>query len=86
MYSALISGLDPALPLYYSTHLNSRLSRNDAKFVDVIHTNALIQGQLAPCGDVDFYVNGGLAQPGCHNSSSACIYNIKRMIRWRFLK
>lgn len=64
-----ITGLDPALPLYYSTHLNSRLSRNDAKFVDVIHTNALIQGQLAPCGDVDFYVNGGLAQPGCHNSS-----------------
>ncbi|CAH1724056.1 unnamed protein product [Aphis gossypii] len=65
-----ITGLDPALPLYYSTHLNSRLSRNDAKFVDVIHTNALIQGQLAPCGDVDFYVNGGLAQPGCHNSSA----------------
>ncbi|XP_060834375.1 pancreatic lipase-related protein 2-like isoform X2 [Rhopalosiphum padi] len=65
-----ITGLDPALPLFYSTHLNSRLNRNDAEFVDVIHTNAMIQGQLAPCGDVDFYVNGGLAQPGCHNSSN----------------
>jgi len=75
MYSGFLSGLDPALPLFYSSHLNRRLSRNDADFVDVIHTNALIQGQLAPCGDVDFYVNGGLAQPGCHNSSSACTLN-----------
>lgn len=65
----LLTGLDPALPLFYSAHFNRRLSRNDAKFVDVIHTNALVQGQLAPCGDVDFYVNGGLSQPGCNNSS-----------------
>jgi len=79
MYSALLPGLDPALPLFYSTHLNRRLSRNDADFVDVIHTNALIQGQLSPCGDVDFYVNGGLAQPGCHKSSSAYI---EMIFRW----
>ncbi|XP_025420141.1 lipase member H-A-like isoform X4 [Sipha flava] len=62
-------GLDPALPLFYSTHLNRRLSRNDAEFVDVIHTNVLVQGQLSPCGDVDFYVNGGLSQPGCNHST-----------------
>ncbi|XP_025420139.1 pancreatic lipase-related protein 3-like isoform X2 [Sipha flava] len=64
-----ITGLDPALPLFYSTHLNRRLSRNDAEFVDVIHTNVLVQGQLSPCGDVDFYVNGGLSQPGCNHST-----------------
>lgn len=64
-----ITGLDPALPLFYSAHLSKVLSRNDAKFVDVIHTNAMIQGQLALCGDIDFYVNGGFSQPGCNNSS-----------------
>ncbi|VVC37136.1 Hypothetical protein CINCED_3A001901 [Cinara cedri] len=65
-----ITALDPALPLFYSSHFNKRLTRNDADFVDVIHTNAMIQGQLEPCGDVDFYVNGGLAQPACDNSSN----------------
>lgn len=65
----MLSGLDPALPLFYTTYFNRRLSQNDAEFVDVIHTNAMIQGQLAPCGHVDFYVNGGMSQPACHNSS-----------------
>lgn len=67
--------MDPALPLYYSTHLNKRLSRNDAKFVDVIHTNALEQGQIDPCGDIDFYVNGGVVQPACNNSSCMKVFS-----------
>jgi hypothetical protein len=31
----------------------------------VIHTNALVQGQIERCGDVDYYMNGGIFQPGC---------------------
>lgn len=38
---------------------------SDAEFVDVIHTNALVQGKMERCGHVDFYLNGGILQPGC---------------------
>ena len=62
-----ITGLDPAGPGYkYHKRL---LNRHDAKFVDVIHTNAgyLLPyfGYLEPLGHVDFYPNGGTHMPGC---------------------
>ena len=46
------------------------VGKGDAAFVDVIHVNsdALLCGGLsmpADLGDVDFYPNGGLHQPGC---------------------
>lgn len=75
--TSFIPGLDPALPFFYSSHFTKRLTRNDAEFVDVIHTNAMVQGQVDPCGDVDFYVNGGLAQPACENSSSKCYGGVR---------
>lgn len=62
------TGLDPALPLFYTSFLNRKLSQSDAQLVDVIHTNALVQGQLQPCGHIDFYVNGGIMQPACRNT------------------
>lgn len=64
-----ISGLDPALPLFYGDR-DSKLSADDAEFVDVLHTNAFIQGQASPCGHVDFYMNGGMEQPGCSAGGS----------------
>lgn len=45
--------------------MNKKLDKDDAVFVDVLHTNALEKGKLEACGDVDFYANGGIMQPGC---------------------
>ncbi|XP_069173439.1 uncharacterized protein [Procambarus clarkii] len=67
-----ISGLDPAGPLFESYSPSVRLDYTDARFVDVIHTNAdsLLMGGLGafePMGHVDFYPNGGRMQKGCAN-------------------
>lgn len=44
----------------------SSLDKNDAEFVDVIHSSAGSLGYMEPIGDVDFYPNNGKAhQPGC---------------------
>lgn len=64
----LCLGLDPALPLYVTWRREDKLDPSDAMFVDVIHTNALIQGKIEKCGHVDFYLNGGVIQPGCQLS------------------
>ncbi|CAH2008975.1 unnamed protein product [Acanthoscelides obtectus] len=63
-----ITGLDPAAPLYEWPHVESLdelLDRTDANFVDGIHTNGRHLGVMTPVGHVDFYPNGGEAQPGC---------------------
>lgn len=61
-----ISGLDPAMPLFVTADNDNKLDSSDAEFVDVIHTNALVQGKIERCGHVDFYLNGGVYQPGCN--------------------
>lgn len=63
-----ISGLDPAGWLYENTA--STLNKEDAKYVDVIHTNAgsirnFRIGLNQSVGHVDFYPNGGTVQTGC---------------------
>ncbi|XP_032294376.1 phospholipase A1 member A isoform X2 [Drosophila virilis] len=60
-----ITGLDPAMPLFITAGPDDKLDPSDADFVDVIHTNALVQGKLERCGHADFYMNGGISQPGC---------------------
>lgn len=60
-----ITGLDPAMPLYITASKESKLDSEDAEFVDVYHTNAFIQGKVESSGHVDFYMNGGIDQPGC---------------------
>lgn len=44
------------------------ISRNDAQYVQVIHTNAGTFGVEKNVGHADFYPNGGSNQPGCSNS------------------
>lgn len=65
-----ITGLDPALPFFATSDFDWKLDKNDADFVDVIHTNAGIYGKIEQCGNVDFYVNGGQNQPGCNHHKS----------------
>ncbi|CAH0407810.1 unnamed protein product [Chilo suppressalis] len=65
-----ITGLDPAAPYFSKTVTMVRLDRSDAKYVDIIHTNAMPLymsglGISEPIGHVDFYPNGGSIQPGC---------------------
>ncbi|XP_050532433.1 pancreatic triacylglycerol lipase-like [Daktulosphaira vitifoliae] len=75
-----ITGLDPASPLFrelLSSSLSS-LSSNDATFVDVVHTDGAKVwseglGLFNPIGDVDYFPNGGLDQPGCEQVRGSLI-------------
>lgn len=61
-----ITGLDPAGPCFSYAHKDQRLDKTDASYVDVIHSNRLVQGVIEPLGHADFYLNGGgPIQPGC---------------------
>ena len=61
-----ITALDPPKPCYKR---DQWLTRNDAKFVDIIHTNGgpswPHRGIFEPIGHIDFYPNGGQFMPGC---------------------
>ncbi|XP_029418519.1 lipase member H isoform X1 [Nannospalax galili] len=60
-----ITGLDPAGPLFNGRPPQDRLDAGDAQFVDVIHSDTDALGYKEPLGNIDFYPNGGLDQPGC---------------------
>lgn len=61
-----ITALDPS----NASHIEHRLSAQDARFVEVIHTNGNGLGTVSQLGDVDYYPNGGGQQPGC--DTNAC--------------
>ncbi|OXU17332.1 hypothetical protein TSAR_015634 [Trichomalopsis sarcophagae] len=69
-----ITGLDPAQPCFVTADETLKLGKDDAEYVDVIHTNArqlihLGLGLPEQLGFVDFYPNGGQIQPGCSNGA-----------------
>lgn len=68
MFITFVTALDPAMPLFVTTDPNKKIDKADAKFVDVLHTNALEKGKLEASGHVDFYANGGITQPGCKST------------------
>lgn len=53
-----ITGLDPARPCFNEGEHLTGLQRDDAHFVDVIHSNSGILGHVRAMGDLDFYPNG----------------------------
>ncbi|XP_077287752.1 pancreatic lipase-related protein 2-like [Arctopsyche grandis] len=60
-----ITGLDPAGPCFFNELPSNRLTKADARFVDVIHTDIHTSGYPKQLGHVDFYPNGGENMPGC---------------------
>nr|XP_022909629.1 pancreatic lipase-related protein 2-like [Onthophagus taurus] len=68
-----ITGLDAAGPLFRLNNLrekSKKLDRDDAIFVDALHTDSSPVfvdgfGLWEPIGHVDFFANGGQDQPGC---------------------
>lgn len=68
-----LTALDPSnfyttLDLVYKFNKVAKVSTADAKFVDVIHTNAGSLGDSGSKGHVDFWPNGGKKQPDCNVS------------------
>lgn len=53
-----ISALDPAFPLFYPGIIAGHLSKYDADFVDVIHSDTFGYGAPISTGTADFYPNG----------------------------
>ena len=66
-FFARLTGLDPALHLYYTPIAAiQHLSRSDANYVDIIHTDAGGYGTPRLTGTADYFVNTGRRfQPGC---------------------
>ncbi|XP_041358259.1 pancreatic lipase-related protein 2-like [Gigantopelta aegis] len=76
-----ISGMDPAEPNYGHLAEVVRLDKSDAKFIDITHTNGAPifsggAGSKQQMGHVDFYVNGGEKQPGCHNGIGGALTSL----------
>ncbi|CAD6244474.1 GSCOCG00013360001-RA-CDS, partial [Cotesia congregata] len=67
-----ITGLNPAKPFFMNVPLKDKLDATDAYFVDVYHTETIIEGKNEKCGHVDFYVNWGEIQPGCGSLNIVC--------------
>ncbi|XP_053696867.1 pancreatic lipase-related protein 2-like [Sabethes cyaneus] len=69
-----ITGLDPAELAFTETDPIVRLDTTDAKYVDIIHSDAtpfvpkIGLGLFEPIGHLDFYPNGGFNQPGCEQT------------------
>ncbi len=64
----VFQGLDPAYPLFEEASADEILDKTDAKFVDIVHTNAgkLEEGRKGfpfSLGHADFWPNGGSIQP-----------------------
>ncbi|XP_026315649.1 inactive pancreatic lipase-related protein 1-like isoform X2 [Hyposmocoma kahamanoa] len=66
-----ITGLDPALPMFWTFDDSKKLDAGDARFVDILHTNSFIRGKFESTGTIDFFANNGMIQPGCSSTKAA---------------
>lgn len=66
-----VTGLDPANPCFYDSKILHGLNREDAQYVQIIHTNPGVLGTEKQTGHADFYVEGlGITKSGCKKSFS----------------
>ncbi|XP_019559646.3 pancreatic triacylglycerol lipase-like [Aedes albopictus] len=89
-----ITGMDPAEPMFSDTDPIVRLDLSDAKFVDIIHTDATPWverwprpgglGMYQAIGHVDFYPNGGSNQAGCNDPMQKFINKQNDSFFWGF--
>ncbi|XP_078032935.1 pancreatic triacylglycerol lipase-like [Augochlora pura] len=64
-----VVALDPSLPHFALSVAGERVARDDAKYVEVLHTNGGVFGFEKAIGDIDFYPNGGGVQAGCKSNT-----------------
>lgn len=62
---ARFTSLEPAKPFFESFDNEVKQDKSDAKYVDVVHTSIGQFGYSFSSGHIDFFVNGGIRQPGC---------------------
>lgn len=62
-----ITSIDPSGAGFCDCDPSNRLSADDAKCVEVVHVSQM-RGCLCATGTVDYYVNGGVVQPGCNET------------------
>ncbi|XP_052738442.1 pancreatic lipase-related protein 3-like [Bicyclus anynana] len=64
-----ITALDPAGLYFENMPSIVRLHKEDAEYIEVLHTNAyrFSQGNKELLGHADFFANGGKKQPGCND-------------------
>ncbi|XP_055839374.1 lipase member I-like [Episyrphus balteatus] len=79
--------LDAAFPLFFLGIL-PKVNKNDADFVQAIHTGSGTYGQPKPIGHVDFWPNYGRKQPGCSNRLIVIPFTMEDLCShqrsWRF--
>ncbi|ALC39640.1 maker507 [Drosophila busckii] len=74
-----ITGLDPLSAEFHKLHKRAKLDKDDAEFVDVIHTDPFERGMLLPVGHADFYPNPAMAyQTGCESPITRSLCNHER--------
>lgn len=81
-----ITGLDPAGPTFDTLPAEYRLDMADARFVDVLHTNAGAKifstkpkfGTALDSGHIDLWANDGQHQPGCQEFATEISCSHKR--------
>lgn len=61
--------MDPAGPCFSGKSPAERLSKDDATYLDVTHTNGGYCGYEDSFGAVDYFPNGGSRQPNCPSTA-----------------
>lgn len=80
------TGLDPARPLIEQhASRDYRLTRDDARVVQIIHTNAGTLGQVSLTGSIDLCINGGRSQPFCRRGFRLSTNDKFRLINFSFI-